>query len=259
MSAGATLNSALFTPGLYRNILQLWFKNLPLPTSTVLIPVRMQWYGHKMTPEARALFDSQCASTARDALESIGPGPYPLPLSPESSPETSQPSKIAEPFLAQIIQSQDPAPEETALAMMLLLDQLPRNCFRDNQKLVYNHYDRISRSVLHEILHRGLDGYERYQDSPPWRLWYYKALARSEDLRNHRSHMAILSIVKRRMQQKRDGAAVRYVEDSVRFEKRYIKILKRFGRYPHRNQVLGRESTAEEKQYLENGWETFRR
>ena len=257
MSTSPTLNSALFNPALYRNILQLWFKNLPHPASTAPFGILMQWYGFKTTPEARAVFDSQCASTARDALESIGPGPYPLPQSPKSSLETPQSSRIAEPFLAQIIQSQDPAPEETALAMMLLLDQLPRNCFRHNQKLIYNHYDRIARSLLHEILHRGLDGYDRYRDSPPWRLWYYMALMHSEDLRDHRSRMDILSIVKRRMEQKRDGDAIKYVEKNVSIEKGHINILKKFGRYPYRNQVLGRESTAEEKEYLKKGGETL--
>ena len=257
MSGSVSLNSALFNPGLYRNILKLWFNDLPCPISAVPYPVLMRWYGSEVSLEARATFDAQCGSTGRDALESIGPGRYPLPQSSKSSPEKSLSSKIAEPFLAQITQSQDPAPEETALALMLLLDQLPRNCFRDNQKLIYNHYDRISRSVLREILDRGLDGRERYRDSPPWRLWYYMAFTHSEELQDHESNMNILLGVKRRAEQKGDGDAIEYVERNLGFEKRHNVILERFGRYPHRNQVLGRESTAEEKEYLETGGETF--
>lgn len=257
MSASATLNSAFFNPGLYRNILKLWFNDLPHPASTAPLPVLIRWYGSESSVDARAAFDAQCGSTGRDALESIGPGRYPVPQSPKSSPEKSQSSTIAEPFIAQINQSRDPAPEETALALMLLLDQLPRNCFRDNQKIIYNHYDRISRSLLWEILNRGLDGHERYRDSPPWCLWYYMALTHSEDLQDHRSHMNMLLGVKRRMEQKRDEDAIKYVETTIGFEKRHNVILEKFGRYPHRNQVLGRESTAEEMEYLENGGETF--
>ena len=257
MSARGTLNSAVFNPGLYRNILKLWFGHLPHPVSTVPYPVLVRWYGSEVSLEERTAFDAQCASTGRDALESIEPGRYPLPQSSNSSPEKSLSSKIAEPFLAQIFQSQDPAPEETALAMMLLLDQLSRNCFRDNQKLIYTHYDRISRSLLSEILDRGLDRHERYRDSPPWCLWYYMALTHSEDLEDHKRCMDRLLSVKRRMEQKGDAEAIGYVERNIGFEQRHNAILEKFGRYPHRNQTLGRESTAEEKEYLENGGETF--
>ncbi|KAL8788405.1 MAG: hypothetical protein Q9195_007284 [Heterodermia aff. obscurata] len=257
MSANTSLNSAFFNPRLYRNILKLWFHDLPRPVSAAPYPVLMRWYGSEVSLEARAAFDAQCGAAGNDALDSIGPARYPLPQISKSSPEKSLSSQIAAPFVAQIIQSEDPAPEETALALMLLLDQLPRNCFRDNQRLIYNHYDRISRSVLREILDRGLDGHERYRDSPPWGLWYYLALTHSEDLQDHKRHMDILLSVKRRMKQKGDAEAVQYVERGIGFEERHKVILEKFGRYPHRNQVLGRESTAEEKEYLDKGGETF--
>lgn len=41
------------------------------------------------------------------------------------------------------------------------------------------------------------------------------------------------------------------------FEEEHRVIIERFGRYPHRNKVLGRESTREEAEYLENGGSTF--
>lgn len=251
MSGVATLNPALFHPGLYRNILKLWFNDLPYPASTAPYPVISRWYGSESTVGARAVFDEQCHSTGKNALDSIGPEQYPLPASPPTS------SRIAEPFLTQITQGQQPAPEETALAMILLLDQLPRNCYRDNQKLIYNHYDRISRSVLQEIIHHQLDGHQRYRDSPPWSLWFYMPLTHSEDLQDHKRYMDILSGIKSRMEDKGDKDAASYVAMSIDFEKRHNVLLERFGRYPHRNKVLGRESTAGEREYLENGGETF--
>lgn len=48
-----------------------------------------------------------------------------------------------------------------------------------------------------------------------------------------------------------------YVETFMGFEKRHQVIIERFGRYPHRNQVLGRTSTKEEEEYLTDGGETF--
>jgi uncharacterized protein (DUF924 family) len=42
-----------------------------------------------------------------------------------------------------------------------------------------------------------------------------------------------------------------------RIEKKHYDIIKRFGRYPHRNEALGRGYTALEKEYLESGGETF--
>jgi uncharacterized protein (DUF924 family) len=53
--------------------------------------------------------------------------------------------------------------------------------------------------------------------------------------------------------QKDVDAANALVQLSVDFEKKHYDIIKRFGRYPHRNEALGREYTAEEKEYLESG------
>lgn len=48
-----------------------------------------------------------------------------------------------------------------------------------------------------------------------------------------------------------------FLTSTLDFEKRHKVIIERFGRYPHRNQALGRVSTPEEVEYLENGGETF--
>ena len=44
---------------------------------------------------------------------------------------------------------------------------------------------------------------------------------------------------------------------TMEFERRHLVIIERFGRYPHRNEALGRSATKEEVEYLENGGETF--
>lgn len=51
--------------------------------------------------------------------------------------------------------------------------------------------------------------------------------------------------------------AVQSAETLLHFEERHRVIVERFGRYPHRNKVLGRDSTGEEEEYLRDGGETF--
>ena len=48
-----------------------------------------------------------------------------------------------------------------------------------------------------------------------------------------------------------------YAQLNLGFERRHWAIIKRFGRYPHRNKSMGRETTDEEREYLENGGDTF--
>lgn len=55
--------------------------------------------------------------------------------------------------------------------------------------------------------------------------------------------------------QKKEGRE--YINRTVEFEKQHRGLLERFGRYPHRNEALGRESTSEEKEFLSGGGETF--
>lgn len=52
-------------------------------------------------------------------------------------------------------------------------------------------------------------------------------------------------------------AARGFAETLLGFERRHRVIIERFGRYPHRNGVLGRVSTGEEVEYLAGGGETF--
>ena len=250
------LNPSLFNTRLYRSILNLWFQDVPSHASSVPPPVLARWYGY--SPEAKA-FDAQCSSTAREALLSIAPSRYTLPTPTESgSPATS---RIAEPFLAQLSSSRPDeanlAPEQIGLALIILLDQCSRNCFRDSQKDIYTHYDRIARGVLRALMARELDTHDRYRDLPAWRLWFYMPLTHSESLRDHDMFGEKLVEMRKSMEAKGDGDAVAQVDLALGFEKRHRVIIEKFGRYPHRNKMMARESTDEERDYLENGGETF--
>ena len=55
----------------------------------------------------------------------------------------------------------------------------------------------------------------------------------------------------------REGEVMERLEMMLSFEMKHKIIIERFGRYPHRNGPMGRENTAEETDYLENGGQTF--
>ena len=79
----------------------------------------------------------------------------------------------------------------------------------------------------------------------------------SEDVADHEFFEVKMNELRMRMQQKHDNDAVEYVDMTVRFEQRHKDILDRFGRYPHRNKVMERDTTKEEEEYLQSGGETF--
>lgn len=143
------------------------------------------------------------------------------------------------------------------MSLAILLDQLPRNCYRTSQKDIYSHYDRILRAVYHEIVSRGLDANQRYRDSPPWRLWFYMALMHSESLKDHRLFEDTLKDIKDGAEERGDAAAAGYIDTTRGFMGKHSAILEKFGRYPYRNECLGRETNEEEKAWLENGGDTF--
>lgn len=252
-----TLDPKFFNEHLYRRILALWFDGLPQPASEPPFPLVQRWFGVSVSPEDKAAFDDACNTLAREPLLSIAPGKYPLPEEYSSSEDNIH-KAIAAPFASQLQPSKELAPEEVALALMLLLDQMPRNCFRADTQYCYQHYDRVSRAILRKlIIPQGLDMHERYLDSPPWEIWFYLPLMHSEDLRDHDLLKQKLEEFRNRMREKGDQAAVDYLNNILEFEKRHRVILDRFSRYPHRNVVVGRESTREEEEYLKNGGETF--
>ncbi|KAI4261067.1 MAG: hypothetical protein L6R42_003727, partial [Xanthoria sp. 1 TBL-2021] len=179
-----TLPPHLFNPTLYTRLLTLWFSDLPLSASAPTPTQLTKWFSTNPT------FDSQCASTALPALQSLSPDKYPLPPFTDPEHDHQHYPQIAAPFLGQFdgpTSTEDGAKEheEAALGLMLLLDQMPRNIFRTQQSLIYTHYDRISRAVAHAIFASELDTCARYRASPPYRMWFYLPLMHSEALSDH--------------------------------------------------------------------------
>jgi uncharacterized protein (DUF924 family) len=121
---------------------------------------------------------------------------------------------------------------EGALALVLLLDQFPRNAFRGTARMYDT--DAMARKVANTAFAAGYDqGIER-----DLRKFFVLPFAHSEDLADQERAVAL---------------ARRIGPDDLAHAQHHRDIVRRFGRFPHRNAILGRESTAEEREYLANG------
>ena len=121
-----------------------------------------------------------------------------------------------------------------ALALVLLLDQLSRNLHRGRPEGFA--YDAKARGVANAALARG---FERAV-APVRCIFFYLPLMHSEALADQERCIALLALLPTGAQ--RDG--------SLASAQRHRDIIARFGRFPHRNLVLGRASTAEEMAFL---------
>ncbi|RPA83970.1 hypothetical protein BJ508DRAFT_413006 [Ascobolus immersus RN42] len=270
-----TLDKAIFNPTLYKRLQHFWFADLTPSSKLGSEALQKKWFGQG-TPDEKLAFDTACAKEFLPALDSIGPKAYKLPPFPSSySVEVEQAEEIAAPFLEDVVGRTDGEGPRNALSLMLLLDQMPRNIFRDSKAApVYTHYDRLSRALLTSVFKRerpDLDPRLRY--TPVFRMWFYMPLMHSEWMEHHKKCTELLCDMKKDIdedsakillrndaseEEKKDaegGAA--FSERMLHYEKLHSDMIAKWGRYPYRNEAIGRETTQEEKEWLESGAETF--
>jgi len=122
------------------------------------------------------------------------------------------------------------ATPEGRLAEVLVLDQFSRNVYRDTPQAFAQ--DPLALALAQELVASGQDR------SLPMaqRSFAYMPYIHSESALVHTQAVALFA---------QPG-----MEDTLRFEQRHKDIIDRFGRYPHRNALLGRESTREELAFL---------
>jgi uncharacterized protein (DUF924 family) len=131
---------------------------------------------------------------------------------------------------------------EGSLALVLLLDQIPRNIFRGTPRAYAT--DAAARGAADRALERGFDRLFPLV----WRRFFYMPFHHSENLEDQCRSLALFEAVR---DPDRKGSLRRYGRP-------YIEVIERFGRFPHRNAILGRESTPEEIAFLEE-WAKARR
>jgi uncharacterized protein (DUF924 family) len=119
-----------------------------------------------------------------------------------------------------------------ALALLLLLDQFPRNMFRGDARAYAT--DAQARGVASRAILHGFDG--AFTDM---RTFFYLPFMHSEDLADQERAVAFY---------RAHGA-----QDGLKWAELHADIIRRFGRFPHRNAALGRTTTAEERAFLDSG------
>ena len=130
---------------------------------------------------------------------------------------------------------------ESALALLLLLDQIPRNIFRDSPGAYAT--DAAALAAADRALARGFDT----AVPPTWRKFFYMPLHHSENLADQRRATALTASLpddRAHGDRKERGGLGRYGLP-------YVDVIERFGRFPHRNTILGRPSTPEELAFME--------
>jgi uncharacterized protein (DUF924 family) len=133
------------------------------------------------------------------------------------------------------------------LALILLLDQLPRAIHRATPAAFAQ--DSKARRVAGRGLESGADRLLR----PIERLFIYLPFEHSEDIADQDRSVELF----RELAASVPEAHLRTFAGFVDYAVRHREVIARFGRFPHRNLILGRESTPEEKAYLEQPGSSF--
>ena len=130
---------------------------------------------------------------------------------------------------------------ESALALIIMLDQFSRNMFRGEPETYAS--DEKALGLAREALDAGFD-----RAVPPlWRCFFYLPFEHSETLADQDLSVSLFAALPGRNEQDESMASVH----------RHREIIALFGRFPHRNRILGRESTAEEIEFLKQPNSSF--
>jgi uncharacterized protein (DUF924 family) len=122
---------------------------------------------------------------------------------------------------------------EDALALLIVLDQFPRNMFRRDARTYAA--DPLARAVAARALARGFD-----QNFPPAeQTFFYLPFEHSEDLADQERGLALFNATG-------DAELIKHAHG-------HVDIIRRFGRFPHRNAILGRATTPDEQAFLDGG------
>lgn len=123
---------------------------------------------------------------------------------------------------------------DSALALILLLDQFSRNIFRNDRRAFAQ--DAYARDVAAEAIDKGFDRVGPEER----RAFFYLPFMHSEELQDQERSVRLFE-------------ATLAHSSNMRFAREHAAIIRRFGRFPHRNEILGRTSTPEETLFLRDG------
>jgi uncharacterized protein (DUF924 family) len=123
--------------------------------------------------------------------------------------------------------------DDGALALVIVLDQFPRNMFRGDA-LTYSS-DHLARELARRAIESGADA----RIDPTLREFLYMPFMHSEHLPDQMHCVELF-------RKAGNTESLKYAED-------HADIIRRFGRFPHRNRILGRATTPDEQAFLDEG------
>ncbi|MEO1432244.1 MAG: DUF924 family protein [Cyanobacteria bacterium J06633_8] len=123
---------------------------------------------------------------------------------------------------------------DTCLALILLFDQFPRNIFREDPQAFATDWEALS--TAHQAIAQGFD--RQLLNVQRW--FVYLPFVHSENIEHQRQAVKLFQ----KLSGDRDSASA--IENAIR----HRSVIERFGRFPHRNSILGRPSNPEEKEFL---------
>jgi len=127
------------------------------------------------------------------------------------------------------------------LALIILLDQFPRNIFRGTAKAFAG--DVLAADWVKRGIVQGQDVVL------PWvgQVFFYMPLMHAESVADQQQCIACFEQLKQRI----PDVWKANIDNNLRFAHEHLQVIEAFGRFPHRNQALGRSSTPQELDYLE--------
>ena len=131
--------------------------------------------------------------------------------------------------------------------MILVLDQLSRNIHRGRAEAFAG--DELARALAVAAIDAG----QHLLVPPLYRLFFILPLEHHEDMASQARALALTEALAADAPE----ALKKDAQGWVQFAERHVALVRRFGRFPHRNVVLGRVDTPEEAAYLAGGGETF--
>ena len=134
-----------------------------------------------------------------------------------------------------------------ALAYIIVLDQFSRNMFRGTAKMFAA--DELAREVCREGLDAGFDAELSFDE----RVFFYLPLEHSESMDDHELCLELFESLLDSAPELLQADAKYYLD----FALQHKAIIERFGRYPHRNKILGRASSDEEAKFLQEPGSSF--
>ena len=123
--------------------------------------------------------------------------------------------------------------DDGALALVIVLDQFPRNMFRNDARTWAS--DALAREVARRAIDAGVDT----RVDQDLRSFLYMPFMHSEELADQERCIALFESIGQ--------------PDSAKWARHHADIIRKFGRFPHRNQLLGRDTTPDEQAFLDSG------